>query len=202
MPDIFAWLIAPKKGKRSEPPRSDTPIWIEQLEEWKREQEVGSDRSVAIIAAANLELILSDLILQHFIHADDVTVDRLLNQDGPLSTFSQIELAYAMGLIIEDDRRELHNIRRICNEFAHSPSLITFSTDAISKSCMKLKFRGEIPEDLKHLEKDLQKIIPPKLYFTHTVSCLQTQLTFLTLDKARKVIRSKRRRISIIKKKV
>ena len=81
-----------------------------------------SDRTIAIVAVANVETALGKLISVHLHHQDDDTLDRLHERDGPLSSlFSKIELAYAMGLISNVDRTQLHVFRRVRNDFAHSP---------------------------------------------------------------------------------
>jgi len=47
--------------------------------------------------------------------------------DGPLGTFSaKVDVAFALGLLSEKSRRDLHNLRKVGNEFAHNPDDIDF----------------------------------------------------------------------------
>ena len=54
-----------KKKRLDAKKRSREPLPLDQLEDWKREVETGSDRAVAIIAVSNLEAILSEFIMEH-----------------------------------------------------------------------------------------------------------------------------------------
>ena len=45
----------------------------------------------------------------------------LFEGNGPFSTLSsKIDVAYALGLLSSEERRELHLLRKIRNEFAHA----------------------------------------------------------------------------------
>src|SRR5262249_32748525 len=58
---------------------------------------------------------------------------------GPLATFSaRIDMAYLLGLIPDNVRRELHLIRKIRNDFAHSSENLDFNNEAIANRCREL----------------------------------------------------------------
>lgn len=64
-----------------------------------------------------------------------------------LSTFSaKINLAYAMGLISNDESKQLHAMRKIRNTFAHSVKT-TFSDDDVIKAMQPLIARHGIAYD-------------------------------------------------------
>ncbi len=189
---------APKSSLRS---LSREPIGAEQLADWLQEINHGSDRSVAIISVANLEISLEQLILVHLANGrEEQTAARLRSNQGPLATFhSKIELAYAMGLIPERDMTELHRIRRIRNAFAHTPNLITFATPEVREESMKLKFRGGLVNGID--VETMRGMIPAKLYFTHAVSYLSRELKSLNLAALKKIeARLKRKKAALEKK--
>ena len=75
-------------------------------DDWVREIESGSDRAVAIIAVANLEITIERLILHHLPRGEDEEVaESLRKPEGSLSTFYQkIDIAHAMELITDSRR--------------------------------------------------------------------------------------------------
>ncbi len=77
------------------------------------------DRATVILAVAKLDLILSQILQKHLISIPG-SKDELLDDDGPLSTFSaKIHIAYRLGLIDNLFAHSLHLIRKIRNNFAH-----------------------------------------------------------------------------------
>src|SRR5206468_5368147 len=78
-----------------------------------------TDRGAALVCAAFLEEDLKALLERYFTDVPKV-VSRLLDQSGPLATFSaKIDLSFVSGLISEEMYRALHLLRRIRNSFAH-----------------------------------------------------------------------------------
>jgi hypothetical protein len=109
-------------------------------EYWENSREIlnGSDRSVVIILAAEVERFLESAILAKFINADDK--EKLIGQDGPLATFSRkIQIGYAMGLYNSEVRDDLDRIRDVRNDFAHSVMPISFNTPSVRDRCLKFK---------------------------------------------------------------
>lgn len=98
-----------------------------------------SDRGAALMAAAYLESELS-ILLGAFLVDDTRAQKALLSESGPLAAFSaRIELAYLLGLVSPVGRRDLHLIRKIRNDFAHSPTNVSFDTEAIRSRCGELE---------------------------------------------------------------
>lgn len=91
-----------------------------------------SDRSCAIVCAAFLDDFLERLILS-FLTTESSTQDRrLLENNGPLSTFSaKIVLSYRLGLISKKEYENLSLIRKIRNAFAHDIKINSFDDGKI-----------------------------------------------------------------------
>ena len=101
-----------------------------------------SDRGCALMAAAFIDDSLA-LLLRSSLVSDRKVLTDLFSHNGPLGTFSgKINLAYSMGLISKNVKRELHVLRRIRNEFAHTAAQIGFTETAISTSCHSLELHG------------------------------------------------------------
>lgn len=94
-----------------------------------------SDRACALMAAAFLDDQLKELLSANFV--DDKSVrNRLLDQRGPLATFSsRIDMAYALGLIGKKALYDLNILRKIRNEFAHTAAPLSFEDVKISTWC-------------------------------------------------------------------
>jgi DNA-binding MltR family transcriptional regulator len=76
-----------------------------------------SDRACAILAIATLDTLLEDLLRKAMIAE---APQALFDGHGPLQNFSaKIDMAYACGLISSEERRDLHTLRKIRNDFAH-----------------------------------------------------------------------------------
>ena len=98
-----------------------------------------SDRAAAILAAAHFEHVLGKQIVHKFVELNRELQKNIFDGYGPLSTFSaKIDIAFALGLYDEENRKGLHKIRRIRNEFAHAPRPINFNNEKIADMCSKL----------------------------------------------------------------
>src|SRR5438046_1761220 len=108
-----------------------------------------TDRGAALVCAAFLEEDLKALLERYFIDVPKV-VSRLLDQSGPLATFSaKIDLSFVSGLISEEMYRALHLLRRIRNSFAHYHKPRSFNDEDISNQCSELaKITGS--GDMEH----------------------------------------------------
>jgi hypothetical protein len=77
-----------------------------------------SDRACAVLGVATVDVFLEGL-LQAAMIADAPA--ELFKSNGSCATLSsKIDLAFALGLIPSDDRRDLHLLRKIRNDFAHA----------------------------------------------------------------------------------
>lgn len=85
------------------------------------------DRTSAILALSAIEVALENLLRDSFVQS---TSESIYKGNGPLATLSsRIEIAFAVGLISEDEKRDLNFMRKIRNQFAHSfDHTITFDS--------------------------------------------------------------------------
>ena len=101
-----------------------------------REVSETNDRAAAITAAAVVDDLLH-LLLRGSMLKDDKTVGELLDVDS--FTFSiRIDLCYSFGLISELERRDLHIVRKIRNDFAHSWTPVSFDDPGTRDRCRSL----------------------------------------------------------------
>lgn len=101
-----------------------------------------TDRGSALMAAAFLDELLKDL-LKCFLVDDQKSLKELFSGTGGLSSFSsRIELCYLLGLIPVNIKKDLHLIRKIRNEFAHSMDIIDFNHPSIAARCRELKYNA------------------------------------------------------------
>jgi DNA-binding MltR family transcriptional regulator len=99
-----------------------------------------SDRTAAIVLAAWVERELEQWIIATLPRNDKKTIEKLQGRDGALNSFyGKIHLGYALGVYDEIERENLDIIRRIRNEFAHTPQAIDFETDEIRKEVENLR---------------------------------------------------------------
>ena len=102
-----------------------------------------TDRGCALMAAAYLDDQL-EALLRRVLLVDTKALDELLSGLGPLATFSsRIELCYLLGLIPAQCRRDLHEIRRIRNRFAHETEPLTFDQPPIANWCAELSYSAQ-----------------------------------------------------------
>jgi DNA-binding MltR family transcriptional regulator len=97
-----------------------------------------SDRGSAIVFTSLVDGLLAELLRDFFVNHQK-TVDKMLDDPGPLSSFGvRIELAFLLGLITSRERRMLNLIRKIRNDFAHSTDRVSFSQSPIKDRCLEL----------------------------------------------------------------
>ena len=98
-----------------------------------------TDRGVALIASALVELGLGRLMRCRMVHYEDCDEIIFAREGAPLGTFSaRIKMARSMGVIGRLTEAHLDSIRLIRNQFAHSPLKIDFSHPAIAAEIDKL----------------------------------------------------------------
>lgn len=99
-----------------------------------------TDRGCALMAAAYLDYELEELLHKYLLD-DPKATSNMLKNNGPLSTFSsKIEIAYLLGLIGKNTRKDLNLIRKVRNEFAHKSDPLSFEDDSIKNRCRELHF--------------------------------------------------------------
>ena len=96
------------------------------------EMDKESDRACVILALAEIDQVLRDLLEAFFIPPSQSSKKyglTLFGPDEPAGTLSaRIELSYRSGLIPEWCQKEAHILRRIRNDFAHKPLGHTFAS--------------------------------------------------------------------------
>lgn len=98
-----------------------------------------NDRAIAIVGATFLDILLEHT-LRAFLVDDEKEVNKLLQPDQPLGTFSgKITMVYCLGLIYKPVRDDLHLVRKIRNEFAHN-LYASFEDEKIKSWCSCLKW--------------------------------------------------------------
>lgn len=116
-----------------------TEVANEYAETYK-EIATGSDRSCAILAAAEVERYLETFIVLNLANTTGEVFKRLTDQNGPLGSFSsKIILAFAMGIIDKPTYNDLNSIRNIRNVFAHSVLNVSFETPQVTRECENLQ---------------------------------------------------------------
>ncbi len=121
-----------------------------ELEEHYEELHGVGDRAAAILAAAYFEDKLKEAIKRNFLQETQevaelfVSGKKILRRgDGavdPTQSFaSKIEIGFALGLYSDKVRRKLYGVRKVRNEFAHSPRAITFNHKEIKDTCENIK---------------------------------------------------------------
>lgn len=102
-----------------------------------------SDKGCALTAGAFLESELGQLLRKFFVD-DEKTADALLEGTGGLATFSsRIDMCYLLGLIGPTARRDLHLIRKIRNDFAHTAAPSSFEAESAAARCKELSHAGQ-----------------------------------------------------------
>src|SRR5690606_6959786 len=106
---------------------------------FRRELTKESDRGCALLAAAHLDFMLEKLLRKKLLGTKK-HFETLFGFTGPLGTFSsRIMLCYSIGLISPDTLHDIQIVRKIRNEFGHSPSIIDFENPKIKEQCDKMK---------------------------------------------------------------
>jgi DNA-binding MltR family transcriptional regulator len=111
-----------------------------------REFQTTSHRSFAIVAASMLDELLRKLISAHLVppSAGETLLD---GPHAPLGSFSsRIDAAYRLGFISSRLARDLHLVRKIRNEFAHTFEDIGFDTAAIEQRVKELAESNKISQ--------------------------------------------------------
>jgi hypothetical protein len=101
-----------------------------------------SDRGAALIAAAMLDERLKD-ILSAFLVSSETSKELLSGFSAPLGTFaSRASASFALGLIQENEFKEITLIRKIRNEFGHDWQPIPFESGKVAALCDQLPWLG------------------------------------------------------------
>jgi DNA-binding MltR family transcriptional regulator len=141
-------------------------IWDEFHTQFEKE----SDRACVIIAATVLEQLLRDLLVAHLLpvtSSDDALFDI---PNAPLATFSsRITVAHRLGLISTRFARDLHLVRKIRNDFAHSIQGCSFDDSRVHARILTLSRSSGIIQRSKEVYPD-SDAVPTRDHFLLTAS--------------------------------
>lgn len=113
---------------------------IEDVVKFRQSLSKETDRGCALYASSYIDEALRVLFASFLVKNGKIDEDLFIGKDSPLSSFSsRVKLSYYLGLISRDERSDLNTIRKIRNEFAHSPNDIDFTDSKISSLCNNLK---------------------------------------------------------------
>lgn len=142
-----------------------------------------TDRGCALVSTAYLDSRLENLLRDFFVPNSQVS-DELLGQAKPIGTFSsRIDLSYALGLIGHQERRDLHLIRKIRNEFGHGHIPMDFDSPSIASRCRELrskKLESDLPMRMRFVsavQTILAAIGDREQWVNHTSECVDMKLS-------------------------
>lgn len=111
-----------------------------------------SQRGGVLLGAAMLDDCLLKLLKGFMVDSAAHEVERLLEGglSAPLGSFSARTLiAYCLGLISEDEFKDIEIIRDIRNKFAHNLLEISFDNQSIQDKCKNLTASNIIPSNIE-----------------------------------------------------
>lgn len=109
-----------------------TDLPSEELTQFFLGLEPESDRAVAIVAYSYMDQRFNELLLASFCDDIDGGANSLFGPLKPLGTsYARVQLAAALYWIRPDTYKNLHYLRKIRNEFAHSATLRTLDESPV-----------------------------------------------------------------------
>lgn len=109
-----------------------------------------SDRAVAIIGAAIVDLVLLDALTSRMARHDDKVIEQLFGDGGQLQPYgARIQLGYLLGIYAVGVFQDLRAVKDIRNAFAHSAETMDFNHPDISRLTAalnlpkKIHYRGQ-----------------------------------------------------------
>lgn len=122
-----------------------------------------SDRGCALLAASYIDSVL-EVVLRNILCGSKKHLDSLFSPNGPLGSFSsRILVLYSIGFLSKNQLHDIQAIRKIRNEFGHSPKIISFADGKIKSLCDTLKLIG------KHSNTPKEKFITCVGFITGTL---------------------------------
>src|SRR5262245_40557272 len=122
------------------------------LREIFRENLAVSDRGLILVLSSTLDEVTQQLLRSLFV-PDEKTIENLLGIDRPLGTFSsRMHISFCTGAIRSDQVEDLHTIRKMRNECAHSFRSVSLSSDpfrawnaSLQQTSIAARYRKEYP---------------------------------------------------------
>ncbi|MBI4662375.1 MAG: transcriptional regulator [Verrucomicrobia bacterium] len=123
-------------------PFDDAEPEIRELARFSSEFNRESDRGAVLIAGSRLDEVLKAILLAFF-RKTTTAEDLLEGFNAPLGTFSsRASACHALGLIEDNEFREITLIRKIRNEFGHKWKDISFDSQRIKDLTLRLPWLG------------------------------------------------------------
>jgi len=111
----------------------------ERVQDMLHELDNQTDRGAALIAAAMVDVALGRCMRCRLLYFDNCVDVLFENEGAPLGTFSaRIKMARGLGVIGPLTESHLNSVRRVRNQFAHSPLKIDFTNELIAAEIDKL----------------------------------------------------------------
>ena len=108
------------------------------LAEFNRE----NDRGAALVAASMLDDRLKEVLAAYLLESNH-SEELLSGFNAPLGTFAaRASAAFALGLIQENELKEITLIRKIRNEFGHEWKSLSFETGRVADLTRQLPWLG------------------------------------------------------------
>jgi hypothetical protein len=104
-----------------------------------KEIQAQTDRGAAIIASSLIENSLRDALVARFLPLNNEFRDNMFGSRGFLGSFAaKIDMGLAVGLYQRPAHRDLTQIRRVRNEFAHNIEPLSFESPGVKKLCDRI----------------------------------------------------------------
>ena len=142
-----------------------------------------TDRGAALVAASMLDARLQEILGGFFVDSS-TTRDLLDGFSAPLGTFSaRATAALALGLIQENEFKEITIIRKIRNEFGHAWQSLSFASGRVNELVKQLPWLGPT---------ELEACSSPRERFNFAVTILLTDLLWRVrlVAKEQRIIRT------------
>lgn len=147
-----------------------------------------SDRGAALLAGADLDVALEEILTGHFdkeLNAEDVNL--IFGESGPLVAFaSKIRIAYAMGFYGPVTRDDLLLIARIRNVFAHSAKNIAFDNTLIEGNCKHMRSLQEYSKSgITDWDQGAIHLLDPRKLFVYTTIIIGAKIWRVAMERIR-----------------
>jgi len=140
---------------------------IRELSEFLQEFNKESDRGAVLNAAAVIDDWLTYVLIA-FLADNNSSRNLISGFNAPLGAFSaKIEAAHALGLIQDNEHKEINIVRKIRNEFGHNWKGISFETQKIADLANQLPWLGP---------SELEEESGPRERFNFAIAILLTDL--------------------------
>ena len=142
-----------------------------------------TDTGIAIVSAAYFDDCLKKLFSLNIDKSSRKIFEAIFDFNGPLGTFSsRINLAFGLSLISRKTHQRLKSIRKIRNEFAHSPYGISFNTEAIKNKIIGIDLNHKRFIDEIRKSKKIRRVTkPPSRLTMKEIFLIKSVLTLASM---------------------